>query len=490
MIKFDKFQKAVFNEIQNGETNITISAVAGSGKTTTINESLNLIPKNCDSIYLAFNNTIVDEMKNRIENKKTNITTMHSFCWRQILRHTRGKAKLSKSKSYKHIEKTIKKYKIVEEKHAYYFYMISNMVDLIRHNLAKTPQDILFIADRFEFLLSEDDVLMISEVLILMNKDKTEYDFTDMIYRVINDNIKLPKFDFIFVDESQDLSKIQQEVVKRIKKSDGRMIAVGDPMQAIYGFAGADNNSYFNLKNLFEDTIELPLSYNYRCGYNIVKEAQNINENILPHKKATAGIVREGSVEQVKNGDFVLCRNVKPLVMMNLYLLSCNVKSFIKGYDIGIGLIQLVKKTHKTTCNEVLIEYQKEIYREVVKMKRKGVKNPKNTEKIDNMNQRLEIIKILSKDLKLSKDLINKISSIFKESGDGVVLSTIHKAKGTENNRVFILLPKLIPSQYATQVWQIEQEMNLMYVAITRAKNELIYINEDDFKKVKEKIEE
>jgi superfamily I DNA/RNA helicase len=170
--------------------------------------------------------------------------------------------------------------------------------------------------------------------------------------------------------------------------------------------------------------------------------------------------------------------------------LSCNIKSFIKGYDIGIGLIQLVKKTHKTTCNEVLIEYQKEIYREVVKMKRKGVKNPKNTEKIDNMNQRLEIIKILSKDLKLSKDLINKISSIFKESGDGVMLSTIHKAKGTENNRVFILLPKLIPSQYATQVWQMEQEMNLMYVAITRAKNELIYINEDDFKKVKEKIED
>jgi superfamily I DNA/RNA helicase len=56
------------------------------------------------------------------------------------------------------------------------------------------------------------------------------------------------------------------------------------------------------------------------------------------------------------------------------------------------------------------------------------------------------------------------------------MLSTIHKAKGLENDRIFFLCPELIPSKYATQPWQYEQEANLKYVAITRAKQELIYV--------------
>ena len=53
---------------------------------------------------------------------------------------------------------------------------------------------------------------------------------------------------------------------------------------------------------------------------------------------------------------------------------------------------------------------------------------------------------------------------------------TIHKSKGLENDNVFFLAPELIPSRFATQPWQLEQESNLKYVAITRAKNSLIYV--------------
>jgi len=78
---------------------------------------------------------------------------------------------------------------------------------------------------------------------------------------------------------------------------------------------------------------------------------------------------------------------------------------------------------------------------------------------------------------KLSKniaDLKNKISLIFTDELQGIVLSTIHKAKGLEANRVFIVRPDLLPLPHA-HGWQLAQEKNLIYVAITRAKTELIY---------------
>jgi DNA helicase II / ATP-dependent DNA helicase PcrA len=57
-----------------------------------------------------------------------------------------------------------------------------------------------------------------------------------------------------------------------------------------------------------------------------------------------------------------------------------------------------------------------------------------------------------------------------------VTLATIHKAKGLEANRVWFLCPSLCPSKWARQDWQKAQERNLIYVAITRAKSELIKI--------------
>ena len=62
---------------------------------------------------------------------------------------------------------------------------------------------------------------------------------------------------------------------------------------------------------------------------------------------------------------------------------------------------------------------------------------------------------------------------------DGVLLSSIHKAKGLEADRVFLIEPEgaPVPHPMAKQDWEIEQEWNLRYVAITRAKKELIYVS-------------
>jgi superfamily I DNA/RNA helicase len=78
-------------------------------------------------------------------------------------------------------------------------------------------------------------------------------------------------------------------------------------------------------------------------------------------------------------------------------------------------------------------------------------------------------------------DLVAHIGVLFTDGRRGVILSTIHKAKGLEAERVYFLDRFLIPSKYARKGWQREQEQNLLYVALTRSKNFLYFINSTGF---------
>ena len=93
----------------------------------------------------------------------------------------------------------------------------------------------------------------------------SKMDFTDMIFLPIKFGVAVKQYDFVFIDECQDLNSCQRELMqKAIKPNTGRFVAVGDPAQAIYGFAGADSDSFKKLCNI-PNTIQLPLSVCYRC---------------------------------------------------------------------------------------------------------------------------------------------------------------------------------------------------------------------------------
>lgn len=477
-MKDSKFQERIYYEVVNADTNLIINAVAGSGKTTTLERCLRLLPDNKDIIFLAFNNAIVNELKVRIDRKDVSISTMHSFCWRQLMKAKGFKTELRPNKPIQYIKSICIKYNIEKKKHAYYFYLLSNIVNLMRMNMIYDVENIIKLGLYHDLMLDDMQAEMAMDLLMYMDRDDHIFDYTDMIYRVIKDNVKLSKFDYIFVDESQDLSILQQEVIKRIKKKEGRLLSVGDPKQAIYGFAGADVDSYNKLKNLFPNTVELPLSVNYRCGKRIIESAKKLNEQIEAFDKSPNGEVRNGFINEIRKGDWVLCRNLKPLILTNLYLLSIGKKCYVKGYDIGIGLNSLIMSLHCVSIKSMMVKYQLLISKERQKIMKLGVKNPDKTEKIDNMMQKSDILSALSKGLTTTEQLRARVKTIFKDTGEGIVLSTIHKAKGLENDNIFILCPELIPSQFATQEWQLQQENNLMYVAITRAKSKLIYISD------------
>ena len=92
------------------------------------------------------------------------------------------------------------------------------------------------------------------------------------------------------------------------------------------------------------------------------------------------------------------------------------------------------------------------------------------------------------KDTTQLKSYINRIFSD-ENIENAVMLSTAHKSKGLEANRVMILLPDKLPLKFPhQQKWQEIQEMNLKYVALTRARKELIFVDINEKDLLKQKI--
>ena len=74
-------------------------------------------------------------------------------------------------------------------------------------------------------------------------------------------------------------------------------------------------------------------------------------------------------------------------------------------------------------------------------------------------------------------DAARVTEQIAQESGGGVIFSTLHRAKGLEAERVFFLHPEDIPHPMAKRKDEIEQEMNALYVGLTRSKRELVLVS-------------
>ena len=84
------------------------------------------------------------------------------------------------------------------------------------------------------------------------------------------------------------------------------------------------------------------------------------------------------------------------------------------------------------------------------------------------------------------QNLTDRITTLFDDKAKGLLtLATVHKSKGLEWPTVFILDRNLMPSKWATLPWQQIQERNIQYVAVTRAKLNLYYIESNSWKQNK-----
>lgn len=509
------YQERFYSFTKTGKGNAVISSVAGSGKTTTIVESLKFVPRFSKVIFLAFNKAIVEELKSRIP-RGVDIKTFHSLGCGSVQRVYAG-LKLNDKKFYKYSDKHLKKYlnenfdkktqvKVFSEYREFVNCMRNNAI-IIPRNEALTPSlqrkllnevaEIESSNFNFEFVTSDEDYLRAIKLLHDMNQDKEEFDFTDMIYYpLIDKNIQVNmfKYDLVIVDECQDMNLTQQKLFDLILKPKGRFVAVGDKRQAIYGFAGSDTKSFEKLSQR-ENTSILLLSICYRCHKNIIRYAKGFIPEIEFNPTIGEGIIRDGLESEIQYGDMVLGRLNKTLIKLFFSLVKQKKKCYIKGKDIGEGLIKFIMKSKANSVKEFTSFVNKEsdklkekIYEKIgyvieYEFLKKMPEFVFFSEKVDCI---MELYNNYSSELKTKSFqlLSDKIYDIFKDEGEGILLSTVHKAKGLENERVFIADGYNFPSQFSTEPWQLDQELNLYYVAITRAKSELVFLEDIFMRKI------
>lgn len=481
-----KYQSAIYNEIQFGKHNICVNAVAGSGKTTTSVNALSLIPANAQSVFLAFNKAIVEELKTRVSSPNAEIKTLHSAGFQVLMRTYRSKLNNYKYRKFLNDSLFLLTKEVTIDTNAedvnQYKNRILKLVDLVRVNLSYDKDSIEAIASKHEIDLELDEIEVVQKIIQWGQNIYKEVDFTDMIWLPVVKDLKIQQYDFVFVDEAQDLNNCQRELMlKMIKPNGGRFIAVGDPKQSINGFCGADIESFTKLANL-PNTITLPLSVCYRCGKNIVESAKDIVPYIEANESSIDGEVRTVTdLTEVKENDMILCRVSAPLVSVCMKFIANGKPAYIKGKEIGGNLINLIKKTKQDDLMLMFDLLSNELYKISLKISKKegvSVEEAKDDYTYIALADKIECLRLLSFGCSNSKDLMYKIEQLFKDNSKGICLSTCHKSKGLEADNVYIIAPDKLPLKRCMSVeWKAEQEMNLKYVSITRAKKVLNWVD-------------
>lgn len=316
-----------------------------------------------------------------------------------------------------------------------------------------------------------------------LQQDYTVIDFDDMILAPLVHKAKIWPKDWVMIDEAQDTNPARRALaLAMVRGNTGRLIAVGDPRQAIYGFTGADADSMDLIKAELNSST-LPLNQTYRCPKAIVKLAQEWVPDIEALPDAPDGVVRSISdshflAEKPGNGDAVLCRLNAPLVEMAYNLIRDGIACKVEGREIGTGLVKLARRWKIKTTDALLNRLDKYLDREAAKWKAKG-----KEERIQPIEDKVATLKVIiskvNEDGEATIDAVEEfIRKLFDDNVTGVLtLASIHKSKGREWKRVFWLdRANTCPSPWAKKDWQIQQEENLQYVAATRALEELIDI--------------
>jgi superfamily I DNA/RNA helicase len=485
-------QTAAVRFVTESSQNLVLEAVAGAGKTTTLVEMVKATEGSV--AFCAFNKSISLEISDKISTlnlgDRVKVGTLHSFGFGAIRRAV-SRVKVDGNKLRELARREFNgEHEILRQfatsaagmaKECGIGATCENNVDnwsamLVHHNLLDSLPD----------GVSEQAGIDAAQYLLNVSNSLTAIvDFSDMIYLPILNKMKIWQYDNVLLDEAQDTNATRRALVKMmLKPGTGRLFAVGDPCQAIYGFTGADSAALDNIRVEF-NAQTLPLTVTYRCPKAIVSVANQWVDHIQAHESAPEGIVDACELREVAKlataQDAVICRNTKPLVELAYNLIRNSVACRVEGRSIGEGLIKLAErwKTAKTV-GELQAKIEAWAETEIAKHKAKG--NDSRCQVVEDQAETLGVFIMQCEDSDPISVLVGKIRSLFGDTEAGqqkvLTLSTIHKAKGREWDRVFVLgMDRYSPSKWARQAWELVQEDNLCYVQVTRAKSHLTLVN-------------
>lgn len=500
-LKFSEEQEAIFDFAKHGLPNLIVQAVAGAGKTTTLVECANQIDNDKKIMLLAHNRSTRDTLRERIGNRNNiKVYTLHGLAWRLFTEHFGFNPIIDDDKYRKYVNMNLDKissdhYKSLSgPSKMMYKANVFDLINKARHNLKQSEREISKLAKKkYGLRLVADEAHMVSEVLKWGMENTEVVDFQDLLWFPSEFGYFTKHYlsDIIMLDEAQDASIAQQDVVSRCFKRNTRLFAFGDKDQTINSWCGSDTEAFEHLKDssvFRRDAKELPLTTNYRCGSKIIEYAKRFTTNdIKPRENAHEGVVRhEAALNEIKNGDMILCRNTAPLMEVYRKGVALGQKMYFRGEDLGKNLKLTVDCANGDTVEEIIYSMKRRLIATWEFLSKEYDLDPKETmtdSRIITLLDTIKTMESLPSTVIKKSDLEKFINDVFSDEGkEGIQLSTIHRAKGLEADNVYIICPSLIPSRLSTMEWEIEEEKHLQYVMCTRPKNTLNFVTEQDIR--------
>ena len=509
------YQQAIFDWVRTGRGHAVVNAVAGSGKTTTIVEAAKLLASE-RVLFCAFNKHIQIELEKRLPRNVT-VKTIHGIGYSAVAASL-GKLRLDDDKIRALVEFPARQIRrTLEQLHEKairdgghpeapadfgdvcgWLRKLSHFarVSLTNHHDADALEGMAdyygIDVDPAVWSMVASAVREVIEESTRIARDDRRIAFDDMIFLAHALELRPSRYDWVIVDEAQDLSAAQRSLVLKCLAPGGRLLAVGDPRQSIQGFAGADPESFTRLKEAL-DAIELPLSVCYRCPPNVLELAREIVPQIEAAPGAVDGVIEEVSVEDVlrtaQEGDLILSRRTAPAVSLCIALIGRKIPARVKGKDIGAALARDVREISEQRGFKMKAFGDFAAMWAEKRASKVAAKKGASEAQIDAVWDRHAGIMACFEafESKTAEDLARSIQELFADERRSVTLSTIHRAKGLEADRVFILESHRLPFHFKRmQPWEVFQEECLHYVALTRPRKELYLVVDQKQSEAKE----
>lgn len=488
-------QEGIFNWFKTGKGNLVVRARAGTGKTTTILEAINYAPEKY-IMLCAFNKRIADELTKKLRNPKAQAKTLHSIGFSIVRSNWQG-VKVDDDRAFRIARKVWSEGKrnagdrrslnqledaapspvitaIVKlagvGKNAAPFASIEDLENLaLAHNIV--PEGNGFSDEVSNLQLAQ----WAHQAMYYATEKDGTIDFDDMVYLPVYHEWMQPVYDLVVVDEAQDMNATQLALAQGVAR--GRVVVVGDDRQAIYGFRGADSNAIDRL--LLElKAQELPLTTTYRCPKTVVAVAQKLVPDYTAADVAPDGQVIAGTeklmFETAAPGDFILSRVNAPLARISMAFLREKKKVRIEGKDIGKGLLSLVKKMKAESIPDFVMKLEAWADKECTKLS--ASKKSAAMTRMEYIRDQEETLITLTDGCTEVEHLTSRIQELFESTGPAIVCSSVHKAKGLEADKVFVLVDTL----YCGGKRHSIEEENIHYVAVTRAKCTLVLVKKEE----------
>lgn len=303
-MNLDTLNPAQREAVEKTEGPVLILAGAGSGKTRVLTTRIaHLIEDKgvqaSNILAITFTNKAANEMRERVEDtlasdtKDMWISTFHSCCVR-ILRKDINRIGYNRS---------------------FVIYDTSDQITLVKDCLKELnlsdkvfepkvvistisgAKDKLYSPQKFRDIHIDDNRMSkIANIYALYQerlKRNSALDFDDLIYKTVELFKENPevldyyrsRFKYIMVDEYQDTSKAQYELIKLLAKQHQNICVVGDDDQSIYGWRGADIRNILEFEKDYNDVHTVKLEQNYRSTQIILDAANTVISNNIERKR-------------------------------------------------------------------------------------------------------------------------------------------------------------------------------------------------------------